>query len=66
MQYFVGMFISTFNYICQMGCSPQEMPRCWHVGDLVKLSTFCLTDREFNRSFLWRFLLFPFTKLPIL
>ena len=23
------MFISVFNYICQMGCSPREMPRCW-------------------------------------
>ena len=29
-----------------------------------KLSTFCLTDRDFNQSFLCRFLLFPFTKLP--
>ena len=60
------MFISAFNYLCLMGVSPQQMPRCWHVGGLGKLSTFCLTDREFNQSFLWRFILFPFTKLQIL
>ena len=46
------MFISTFNYICLMGCSPQEMPRCWHVGGFGKLSTFCLTDREFKQFFM--------------
>ena len=60
------MFISAFNYLCLMNCSPREMPRCWDVGGLGKLSPFCLTDREFNQSFLCRFLLFPFTKLPIL
>ena len=35
-------------------------------GGLGKLSHFCYTDREFYQSFLWRFILFPFTKLPIL
>ena len=59
-------FISAFNYLCLMDCSPREMPRCWHVGGLGKLSTSCLADTEFNQSFLCRFLLFPFTKLPIL
>ena len=40
------MFISVFNYICLMGCSPPEMPRCWPVGGLGKLFTFCLQDRN--------------------
>ena len=47
----LSIFISVFNYICLTGCGPQEMPRCWHVGGLGKLSTFCLTDREFNQFF---------------
>ena len=38
------MFISVFNYQCLMGCSSPEMPRCWHVGGLGKLFTFCLPD----------------------
>ena len=46
------MIISAFNDICLMGCSPQEMPRCWHVGGLGTLSNFCLTDREFNQFFM--------------
>ena len=58
------LFISVFNYKCLMGCSPPEMPRCWHVGGFGKLFTFCLPDREFYQSFLWGFLLFSFTKLP--
>ena len=44
------MFISAFHYIYLIGYGPQEMPRCWHVGVFGKLSTFCLTDREFNQS----------------
>ena len=54
---------SVFNYKCLMGCSPPEMPRCWHIGGSGKLFTFCLSDREFYQSFLWGFLLFSFTKL---
>ena len=57
------MFISAFNYICLMGCSPQEMPQCWHVGGLGKLSTFCLTDREFNQSFFMEIPFVPFYKV---
>ena len=60
------MFTSAFNYIRLMGYSPQEMPRCWHVSGLGKLSTFCLTRRELNQSFQLRFILFSFTKLLIL
>ena len=46
-----------------MSCSPQEMPRCWHVGGLGKLSSFCPPERKFYQSSLWRILLFPFTKI---
>ena len=45
------------------------MLACGWLGETVCFFVvvfFCLTDREFNQSFLWRFLLFPFTKLPIL
>ena len=58
------MFISVFNNVCLKGCHPPEMQECWHEGRLVKLLTFCLPGRQFGHSFLWMFLLFPFTKWP--
>ena len=54
------LFISAFNYICLMGCSPQEMSRCWHVGSLGKLSPFALQTENFTSIFYgdsFRFLL---------
>ena len=45
MQSFVH-FISAFDYICLMGCSPPEMPRCLHVGGLGKLVIFCRTELQ--------------------
>ena len=34
-----------------MGCSPLDMPHCWHVGGLRKWYTFYLPDRECYWSF---------------
>ena len=58
------MFISSLNYICLIGCSPEEMPRCWHVGGnclLFALQTENLTGHHWSpasRPFLTRRIIF--------
>ena len=46
MQQFVHVYFLVFNYVCETGCSPEEMPRCWYEGSLIAL---CLSDREFDQ-----------------
>ena len=54
------MFISAFNYIRLMGCGPQEIPRCWHVGGLGNCLLFALQTENLSKSF---FMEIPFVFL---
>ena len=55
---YIHVFISAFNCICLMGCSPQEMPRCWHVGGLGKLSSVALQTENLTSLFYGDFFCF--------